>query len=284
VGVSATLLQLELSERNRKFKEKYALAGALSYGSVPVVVYEPDAERHGNFHPASYAAILANPNWSKRLRKVHTAYRSSLPRTERKWCELDSANSSDALLMNVFCYPGMKDRASVQNMLGVDSPGAPEFGVKARVPLLGGKFDRTEVDMKIADLLVECKLTEADFQSKTKSVVESYCDFQEVFERRLLPQSKTKYEGYQLIRNVLAARAMNCSFCVLTDARRPDLIEFWYSVMRCVKLMELRVRCKVLTWQELSSVLPDNLNCFLDEKYGIRSGPPTPYEFDHLRD
>lgn len=269
--MSANLLRLELIERNRLFKEKYKLAGVLSYGSAPVVVYEPEAGRHGNFHPASYAAILRCDLWKRRLDKVHTAYRSSLPKADRKWCELDSSTSSDALLMNVFCYPGVLESTLVQNMLGVYPQEPAQFGFKARVPLEGNKFDRTEVDMRIGDLLVECKLTESDFQSKSKKIVEGYRDFREVFRRSELAQSKEKYEGYQLIRNVLAAHALNCSFCVMTDARRPDLIEFWYSVMRCVKLADLRLRCKVLTWQELSAVLPDELNVFLDEKYGIRS-------------
>jgi hypothetical protein len=282
--VFANLLRRELGERNRRFQQKYALAGALSYGSSPVVVYEPNASSHGNFHPGSYNAILENPDWHRRLAKVHTAYRSSLPKHDRKWCELDSSSSSDALLMNVFCYPGVFEVSSVQNMLGLEAAGVPQFGFKARVPLLNNKFDRTEVDMKVGDLLVECKLTESDFQTKAKPVVDNYRDFKQVFDRRGLPQSKEKYEGYQLIRNVLAAYALDCSFCVMTDARRPDLIEFWYSVMRCVKIADLRIRCKVLTWQELSPVLPGDLNEFLDEKYGIRPGAIVPYEFNHLRD
>lgn len=277
----ANLLRRELGERNRIYKEKNALAGVLSYGAAPVVVFEPDAERHGNFHRASYQAIVNCPAWTKRLTKVHTAYRSSLPKADRKWCELDSSTSSDALLMNIFCHPGVLANTLVQHMLGVETAESPHFGLKARVPLLNNKFDRTEVDMKAGDLLVECKLTEGDFQSKAKTVVENYQDFKEVFEWRALPQSKEKYEGYQLIRNVLAAYALNCSFCVMTDARRPDLIEFWYSVMRCVKVADLRLRCKVLTWQELSAVLPDDLNSFLDEKYGIRPGPVVPYQFVH---
>jgi len=32
---------------------------------------------------------------------------------------------------------------------------------------------------------------------------------------------------------------------------------------------EMRVRCKVLTWQELASLLPEELQAFLDLKYGI---------------
>jgi hypothetical protein len=222
-----------------------------------------------------------NPAWKKRLAKVHTAT-SSLPRSDRRWSELDSCNSSDALLMNVFCCPeSLNER--LQLLLGIESA-EPEFGVKARVPLMEGKFDRTEVDMRIGNLLVESKLTEADFQTKPKEFVQRYRDFEKVFRRGELPQSKTSYASYQLIRNVLAAYALDCSFCVMLDARRPDLIEQWYAVMRCVKDAELRVRCKVLTWQELSEVLPETLQEFLNEKYGIHPGPILPYEFDHLRE
>jgi hypothetical protein len=77
------------------------------------------------------------------------------------------------------------------------------------------------------------------------------------------------YASYQLIRNVLAAYAAECSFCVLHDARRPDLREEWFQVMAAVRNAELRVRMKVLTWQELSESLPDELQEFLDQKYGI---------------
>ncbi|HET9695287.1 MAG TPA: hypothetical protein VFP40_00390 [Terriglobales bacterium] len=278
------MLRLELRERNHKFHRRYRLTAQYSYGSSPVVVYEPEGDRHGNFHPVSYQQILHHDSWHKRLGKVHTSARTALPKSDRKWCELDSCNSSDALLMNVFCHPGILEDSRLAWLLGLETISLPEFGVRARVPLQEGKFDRTEVDMRIGDLLVEAKLTEADFQSKPKATLETYRDFREVFNRRDLPQNKEKYNGYQLIRNVLAAQAMNLSFCVLCDARRPDLIEQWYAVMRCVKLAELRVRCKVLTWQELSEVLPDDLQSFLDEKYGIRSGPIIPYEFEHTRE
>jgi alkylhydroperoxidase family enzyme len=126
--------------------------------------------------------------------------------------------------------------------------------------------------MKIGDLLVEAKLTENDFQSKTKAVVESYQDFSELFDRRALPRAGDCYLSYQLIRNVLAAHTHGCSFCVMADARRPDLMEAWYAVMRCVKPGDLRRRCKMLTWQELSLVLPRKLQDFLEEKYGIAAG------------
>jgi hypothetical protein len=56
---------------------------------------------------------------------------------------------------------------------------------------------------------------------------------------------------------------------VLTDARRPELIEAWYAVMKCVRPVDLRTRCKVFTWQELAKALPRGLREFLGEKYDI---------------
>jgi hypothetical protein len=85
----------------------------------------------------------------------------------------------------------------------------------------------------------------------------------------LLPRQNGRYVSYQLIRNVLAAHHLGMSFCVLVDARRPDLIEAWFAVMKCVRLADLRTRCKILTWQELAELLPDELQVFLDHKYGI---------------
>ena len=266
----ASLLRQELRERNIAFAAKHGLAHQLSYGEAPVVCYEPCDNGHGNFLRATYAAILENDAWAKRLRKAHTSGRTNLPRNDRGfWGELDSSNSSDALLMNVFCCPGVFDNERVRLILGIDRPAEPEFGVKARVPLCNGKFDRTEVDLRIGDLLVEAKLTEADFQSREIRFVHAYRDFEEVFMRCDLPQTRERYLSYQLIRNVLAAQALGCSFCVLHDERRPDLREQWYAVMRCVKSHELRTRCKVLTWQELAGSLPGTLQAFLEEKYGI---------------
>jgi hypothetical protein len=272
-GVSAAgLLRRELSARNQLYARQLKLPHCLSYGELPVVVYEPydDGRQHGNFLPETFTAIVANPQWKKRLSKVHTSARTALPRNDRGfWCELDSSNSSDALLMNVFCHPATLADPRALSILNTEAGAVPEFGFKARVPLANGTADRTEVDMRLGDLLVEAKLTETDFQTKAREVVNSYADFAEVFERRALPQTHTQYLSYQLIRNVLAAYSSGGRFCVLADQRRPDLIEAWYAVMRCVKSMDLRLRCKVLTWQELSEALPETLRQFLREKYGI---------------
>src|SRR4029079_15602158 len=105
-----------------------------------------------------------------------------------RWRELDSSMSSDALLMNVFCAPGVADSIAVRRMLGVTGEDEPIFGWKARVPLRNGRVDRTEVDMRWGDLLVEAKLTESDFQCREGKIVEAYRDFDEVFDRDLLPK------------------------------------------------------------------------------------------------
>jgi hypothetical protein len=315
-GWHAGELRRELGARNRLWSR--GRAHVESYGDPPVIVYAPQDGRHGNFFETSYAAILARPEWMRRFDKIHAQGRS-LPKAEsgRRWRELDSSMSSDALLMNVFCGLDVQYAAEVRRALGVVGDGLPEFGWKARVPLASGRFDRTEVDMRWGDLLVEAKLTENDFQTRAAAIVESYRDFDAVFERELLPRVELRerrrrtavefteeftqeweeaapdneiarefqqgivarareaepaepaYAGYQLIRNVLAAHAERCSFCVLHDGRRPDLREAWFAVMTAVKSAEMRVRCKVMTWQELAALLPEGLQEFLDLKYGI---------------
>jgi hypothetical protein len=177
--------------------------------------------------------------------------------------------SSDALLMNVFCHAGTLRSSAVARLLGTVAKTRPEFGLRARVPLTNGRVDATEIDMRIGNLLVEAKLTESDFQQAGKEKVQRYRDFPAVFDENELPQSERYYYSYQLIRNVLAAFDRQAAFCVLLDARRNDLLEAWYAVMRCVRSAELRTACKVLTWQELSRALPVSLQLFLAQKYGI---------------
>jgi hypothetical protein len=186
--------------------------------------------------------------------------------------ELDSCISSDALLMNVFCYPGVFTDGRLLALLGVSSDPLLCFGYKARVPFQNGRFDRTEVDLRVGDLLVEAKLTEGDFQNAAKKSVLNYRDLEEVFDVEGLPQSSDRFLSYQLLRNVLAAFALNCSFSVIVDARRTDLSKAWYEVMKCVRSVELRTRLRIATWQEIAGVVPSKTRSFLAEKYGIVSG------------
>jgi hypothetical protein len=185
--------------------------------------------------------------------------------------ELDTSTSSDALLMNIFCYPGVLRDRRVLALLGAEGGGAPEFGYRARVPLVNGAFDRTEVDLRQGDTLVEAKLTESDFQSATGKMLLAYRDFPEVFDAQRLPRRRERYMSYQLLRNVLAAYALQGSFCVLIDARRTDLADAWWAVMSCVIPVELRSRLRISTWQELAQFAPPKLQKFLAEKYAIGS-------------
>ncbi len=264
-------LRAELGQRAEAYARRHAIPYALSLGPSPTVLFEPydGGRRHGNFLPATYRALLAHDPWRRRLNKRHPMFKR-MPRNERgHWNELDSSTSSDALLMNVFCHPGTLRNGRVAKMLGEDAGSIPQFGFKPRVPLASGRTDRTEVDLRLGDLLIEAKLTENDFQRKRKSVVEGYRDFEEVFDRRRLPQTREEYLGYQLIRNVLAAHATGCSFCVLCDARRLDLKDAWAEVLQWVRPGELRRRSKMLTWQELAPALPLTVRAFLVGKYGI---------------
>jgi hypothetical protein len=199
---------------------------------------------------------------------VHSQGRRSLPARDGSWRELDSSLSSDALLMNIFCYPGVTRRTEVCRILGLEPGSVPEFGFMPRVPLLSEATERTEIDMKLGNKIFEAKLTEGDFQIQRGELVEGYRDLRDIFECRQLPRVGRKYVSYQLIRNVLAAYALDLDFCTLLDARRPDLLEDWYSIARCIRSATLRARCKVLTWQELSLCLPASLRRFLSVKYG----------------
>src|SRR5207247_10479622 len=105
---------------------------------------------------------------------VHSQGRRSLPAKDGLWRELDSSLSSDALLMNIFCYPGVTRRTEVCGILGIEPGSLPEFGFMPRVPLFSEATERTEVDMKLGSVLIDAKLTEGDFQILSADLVEHY--------------------------------------------------------------------------------------------------------------
>ena len=53
-----------------------------------------------------------------------------------------------------------------------------------------------------------------------------------------------------------------------------------YAVMKCVRSTDLKTKCKILTWQELSVALPLRLQRFLNLKYGITSSRAAPQAFE----
>lgn len=239
------------------------------------IVYAPAGEKHGNFIDASYRRILADPAWATRLTKAHTAKRQARPtgpgEERRAWCELDAATSSDALLMNIFCYPRVLADTTLPALLGVTRGLEPEFGYRPRVALERGLKDRTEIDMRLGTLLVEAKLTETGFQTASLHLLERYPHCYDVFDRAALQIMDGRVAQYQLLRSILAADAEAAEFCLLLDARRTDLVECWAATLGAVRSYDLRTRLKLLTWQEIASALPKTLREFLAAKYDIRA-------------
>ncbi|HEY4380482.1 MAG TPA: hypothetical protein VGN01_09065 [Acidobacteriaceae bacterium] len=312
---TASQLRRDLNFRAEVYARSHNLLHDLSAGSSPTVLFGRDEQgRHGNFHPAAYERICANPDWLRRLAKVHTASRRSVARHDWHWMELDAATSSDALLMNIFCHPLVFDgthlAVPVAALLGVDRATIPCFGAHPGVPLRTTlkprsknaapceALDRTEIDLTLADstapLFVEAKLTESDFQTAPPALIARYRDLETVFDVERLPRkllsppplppnldpddptvnlraraTRIRIAGYQLIRNVLAAYTANASFCVLSDARRYDLIETWFAVLSAVHAPVFTPRLKLLTWQELAATLPHDLQSYLDVRYAI---------------
>jgi hypothetical protein len=266
--ISSSDLRRDLSQRNIDLAEEFE--HELSYGTVPSVVYSQQEDgTHGNFHPASYRAICARPEWAARLNKSYTGSRWITRSWLRIRRELDCATSSDALLMNIFCYPRLLHRLRLCTLLGIAPGLEPEFGVRPHIPLERGLVDRTEVDMRLGKLLVEAKLTETGFQSAPVRLLHRYSELEQVFELADLPLTEDKVHSWQLIRSVLAAHATNGSFLLLLDGRRSDLIEQWFKVLSAVHSYSFRSRLKLATWQELALTLPPSLAKFLDQKYGI---------------
>lgn len=262
------VVRSDITARNRARAELFPHEMAAS-AHAPVV-YTPEAGSHGNFFPASYRRICTRPEWAKRLAKRYTASRRLDTRSEHRHAELDTAASSDALLMNIFCHPTALRSAALRGLLGMGTGALqPEFGFHPRVPLVRGLVDRTEVDMRLGDLLVEAKLTESGFGSGGASSMARYPLFESVFDPAALPMTEDVFGCYQLLRNALAAVHLDCRFALLCDARRPDLHEDFLSVVRAMRSAEDRNRMLLVTWQEVATCLPAPLRQFLAIKYGI---------------
>ncbi|NLI65332.1 MAG: hypothetical protein GX380_01165 [Tissierellia bacterium] len=212
-----------------------------------------------NFHPASFNNIIKHPSWNLRLKKPH-------PYFEREVLEMQSSNSSDALLMNIFCHPNIKEWKGIRDLLDIEESDEIIFGWK------GVGFENetsyiTEVDMKIGDCIIEAKLTENSFTEKDLSIVLGYENIHEVFDIDMLTKENNKVRNYQLLRNVLAASKHNFSFKVLLDERRIDLIRELFDTLAAVKDSNLRSRIGFITWQEIASYCGKDLKNYLELKY-----------------
>jgi hypothetical protein len=265
--LSSAALRAEISARNQA--RARAFAHELTWSEMPSVLYAESGGFHGNFLAASWTRICAHPAWRKRLAKNYTASRFVPRAGDRRRFELDCAASSDALLMNIFCYPKVLHRPALCALLGIEPGLEPEFGFRPSIPRLHGHIDRTEIDMRLGNLLIEAKLTEGDFQRAPLRLLARYPSLNDVFDVERLPVANGSVQSWQLIRGVLAAHACDASFLVFCDRRRPDLIDRWFAVMGTVSSSALRTRLGLLTWQEIAATLPARLQRFLSEKYGI---------------
>ncbi len=270
---SGSALHRDLNTRALLYARQHQLLHELSPGRTPSVLFGEDAAgQHGNFEPRSYRAIRADPAWLRRLSKAHTGSRRAQPRADWRWRELDCAGSSDALLMNIFCYPGLLESGTVAALLGIDARSRARFGVNPQLARERNLIDRTEIDMELGGLLFEAKLCESDFQTARPALLARFLGWADVLDPDELPRdANSGFRNYQLIRGVLAAHSTGSSFCVLLDARRRDLAESWHAVLRAVRSATLRCRLMLLTWQELCTALPKPLRRFLAEKYGIEA-------------
>lgn len=270
----ATILREELSTRALSWATSKGLPHECTIGERPAVIFrEAEDASHGNFYPASYRRIRQKPEWNRRLGKTHSTARRNLPSHDTARAELDTAASSDALLMSVFCHPrSFAPGSKLRTLLGTQAPEQLQFGCLPRLPLVANHVERTEIDLRIGDLWIEAKLTETEFPRAPRQRVLRYRDFHCVFDPELLPQIDQFYLHYQLIRGVLCAFVEEGSrYCVICDARRPDLIDAWFSVACAVRDTSLRSRLQLLTWQEIASAVPASMQRWLAEKYGIVS-------------
>jgi len=76
-----------------------------------------------------------------------------------------------------------------------------------------------------------------------------------------------KYESYQLIRNILTAYKYNYSFTLLIDESRTDLIRFFITIIKAIKINELQNKIYFITWQEIADVCGRDLKEYLENKY-----------------
>ena len=102
-----------------------------------------------NFHPESFEQIQKKDEWKERLNKSHPDNK-----LEKGTKEMQSSNSSDALLMSVFCHPEIVKWEGIRNLFD-DDFSTIEFGFKAKVSKKDShnneSGDRTEIDLKLTN-------------------------------------------------------------------------------------------------------------------------------------
>ncbi len=211
-----------------------------------------------NFIDKSFNEIMNHPEWFERLEKKHTSFTN-----ETK--ELQSSNSSDALLMNIFCYPKILEWKGVRDLLGVNENDNIEFGWDPKIDN-NSRGQNTEIDMKIGDKIFEAKLTESSFTKVDKNKLKKYKDLSNIIDLTDLEEGDM-VTNYQLIRNILAVYKHGFTFYLLVDESRTDLIREFYRTKAAILDSRFKSKVKLLTWQELIEVCGKELKAFINRKY-----------------
>jgi hypothetical protein len=209
-----------------------------------------------SFHSDTFSNICKIDDFKKRLDKPHSNVAG--------FKEMQSSNSSDALLMNFFAYPRIKEWKSLRDLISINQSDNIEFGWN---PIFENeKNHKTEIDMKIGASIFEAKLIEEDFTKKELEVVLAYQNIKNIIDLDALTNNNI-VSNYQLIRNLLTADKHKCKFNLLLDETRIDLIREFYKVKSAIKNKTLSYNFNFITWQEISTCVGFELKNYITEKY-----------------
>ena len=208
-----------------------------------------------SFHDETFKNIVGNVHF-KRLAKSHP--------TAPGFLEMQSSNSSDALLMNFFSHPRIKESKSLRKLLSFKLSDDIEFGWNPKHE--NETRHKTEIDMKIGMSIFEAKLIESDFKSKTLDVVLRYNDVENLIDLKPLIKNGLVY-NYQLIRNAVTAKIYNYKFYLIVDETRVDLILEFNKVKNLIIDKSLKENFSFITWQEIAKYVEIDLKNYVTKKY-----------------
>jgi hypothetical protein len=209
-----------------------------------------------SFYDKTFNNIINNQEYLNRIGKIHPKVPTIL--------EMQSSNSSDAILMNIFAHPEVKDWKPLRDLLSINSNDDIEFGWN---PVHENeKWKKTEIDVKIGNSIFEAKLTETDFKSKHLNIVLRYVDVEKMIDLKALTKDEI-VSNYQLIRNIVTAKKYGYKFHLLIDDSRTDLRNEFDKVKNSIIDKSLANSIELITWQQISTCVSDDLKEFLTEKY-----------------
>lgn len=253
--MNSDMLKQEIRRSSLAFAKRRGLNVDDSHSSA--IIFSNIAD---NFHPDSYRNITNHADWKARTMKPHPNVLGVK--------EMQSSNSSDALLMNIFCHPLINKWTGPKKVIGSNLE-MIAFGFPGAIRLYSGGSDSTEIDLSLTDSLCEAKLTESDFTKKRPSVVENYAGLAEAFHIEALPRKGSDYDNYQIIRNFLASVQHNRKHILFCDERRTDFVKRYMETVSCLRDVKRRTNCRVIFWQEIVAACGATLREWIGEKYGI---------------